>query len=204
MLRNIRNMIKAGISEKHHNIILKKIADEGAVRSSKQSSFRFFSAYDVLKELDEELDDKPVVEGPSSSTGGLRGGRGGRGGRGNQDGGRGGRGKGGGGRGGRGAAGRDKSRGRKGAFGKDSDNQSTPSKVKPPFTKELINRYRKSLDKAVRIATIFNTKQIPGRTVIYIDLGTDRFGNLPKAAKGLGKSVRSPNELAYLLATSRT
>ena len=28
MLRNLRNMIKAGISEKHHKFILKKLSDQ--------------------------------------------------------------------------------------------------------------------------------------------------------------------------------
>ena len=54
MLRNLRNMIKAGISEKHHTWVLKKLTDEGAVVNSRQFPFRFFSAYEVLKGLEKE------------------------------------------------------------------------------------------------------------------------------------------------------
>ncbi|CAF0781386.1 unnamed protein product [Adineta steineri] len=55
MLRNLRNMIKAGIDEKHHQWVLKKLSDEGAVTYSRQFPFRFFSAYQVLDELEEEF-----------------------------------------------------------------------------------------------------------------------------------------------------
>ena len=183
MLRNIRNLIKAGISETHHNLILKKICDEGAVRSSKQSSFRFFSAYDALKELDEQLEkneELPVAEEttrrPSKARGGARGGSRGRG----------------------GARGGSRGRGGRGS-GRGNVAPKISTKQNLPFTQELIARYRKSLDDAVRIATTFNTKQIPGRTMVYVDLGGEE-ASLPKSARGLGKSVRSPDELAYLLA----
>lgn len=52
MLRNIRNMMKAGVSEKHHQWVIGKLTDEGAVVHSKQFPFRFFSAYTVLDELE--------------------------------------------------------------------------------------------------------------------------------------------------------
>ncbi|CAF1363498.1 unnamed protein product, partial [Adineta steineri] len=55
MLRNLRNMIKAGVDEKHHQWVLKKLSDEGAVTYSRQFPFRFFSAYQVLDELEEEF-----------------------------------------------------------------------------------------------------------------------------------------------------
>ena len=56
MLRNLRNMIQAGISDKHHRWILKKLTDEGAVIHSKQFPFRFFSAYEVLDQLEKDFD----------------------------------------------------------------------------------------------------------------------------------------------------
>ena len=56
MLRNLRNMIKAGISEKHHKWVLKKLCDEGAVIYSRQFPFRFFSAYQVLDELQRDYE----------------------------------------------------------------------------------------------------------------------------------------------------
>lgn len=51
MLRNIRNLILAGVSGKHHQWVIKKLNDEYAVVNSKQFPFRFFSAYEVLDEL---------------------------------------------------------------------------------------------------------------------------------------------------------
>lgn len=52
MLRNIRNMLKTGISEQHHQMILKKLTDPGSVISSKQFPFRFFSAFQILDDLE--------------------------------------------------------------------------------------------------------------------------------------------------------
>ena len=57
MLRNLRNMIKAGISEKHHNWVIKKLTDEGSVIYSRQFPFRFFSAYEVLSNLEKEFNE---------------------------------------------------------------------------------------------------------------------------------------------------
>jgi telomerase protein component 1 len=57
MLRNLRNMIKCGISNKHHEWVLKKLCDEGAVIHSRQFPFRFFTAYEVLDELLEEMNE---------------------------------------------------------------------------------------------------------------------------------------------------
>ena len=52
MLRNLRNLILAGVSEKHHKWVLKKLTDDGAIINSQQFPFRFFSAYEVLNELE--------------------------------------------------------------------------------------------------------------------------------------------------------
>lgn len=57
MLRNLRNMIQCGISEKHHQWVIKKLQDEGAVVHSKQFPFRFFTAYEVLDELEKEYNE---------------------------------------------------------------------------------------------------------------------------------------------------
>ncbi|RNA40619.1 telomerase component 1-like, partial [Brachionus plicatilis] len=63
MLRNLRNMIKCGISQKHHQWVINKLQDEGAVIHSKQFPFRFFTAYEVLDELEEDYNNflKPSV-----------------------------------------------------------------------------------------------------------------------------------------------
>ena len=54
MLRNLRNLIKSGVSARHHDTVVKKLQDEGAVMHSKQFPFRFFAAYDVLDTLERE------------------------------------------------------------------------------------------------------------------------------------------------------
>ena len=69
MLRNIRNMIKVGISEKHHQWVIKKLQDEGAVVNSKQFPFRFFTAYEVLDELERDYNEYfSTLADPSRST----------------------------------------------------------------------------------------------------------------------------------------
>ncbi|KAJ8012283.1 hypothetical protein DPEC_G00067060 [Dallia pectoralis] len=51
MLRNLRNMITQGISEKHHQTILGRLTSKKAVIQSRQFPFRFLSAYKVIVEL---------------------------------------------------------------------------------------------------------------------------------------------------------
>ena len=52
MLRNLRNLITANVSQKHHRWVLGKLNDERAVVNSRQFPFRFFSAYEVLVQLE--------------------------------------------------------------------------------------------------------------------------------------------------------
>lgn len=53
MLRNLRNMIIAGVSPKHHRWIMQyRLNDERSVVNSRQFPFRFFSAYEVVGELE--------------------------------------------------------------------------------------------------------------------------------------------------------
>ena len=56
MLRNLRNLIVAEISPKHHRWVLGKLNDERAVINSRQFPFRFFLAYEVLSELEKIAD----------------------------------------------------------------------------------------------------------------------------------------------------
>ncbi|XP_037131488.1 telomerase protein component 1 isoform X2 [Syngnathus acus] len=51
MLRNLRNMIKQGISMTHHEKILRRLVNKKAVVQSRQFPFRFLSAYKVIMEL---------------------------------------------------------------------------------------------------------------------------------------------------------
>ena len=52
MLRNLRNLIIADVSQKHHQWVLNKLSNERAVVNSQQFPFRFFSAYEVLDNLE--------------------------------------------------------------------------------------------------------------------------------------------------------
>lgn len=56
MLRNLRNMIKAGISEKHHQWVIKKLTDQGAVTNSRLFPTQFFAAYQALNQLNMEYE----------------------------------------------------------------------------------------------------------------------------------------------------
>jgi 60 kDa SS-A/Ro ribonucleoprotein len=51
MMRNLRNIIEAGVSAHHIQMVCEYIANEKAVLSSKQLPFRFLSAYREIKEL---------------------------------------------------------------------------------------------------------------------------------------------------------
>ncbi|XP_049322801.1 telomerase protein component 1 [Astyanax mexicanus] len=59
MLRNLRNMITQGISDQHHERILKRLTSKNAVIQSRQFPFRFLSAYKVIMELNK------FVSGPA-------------------------------------------------------------------------------------------------------------------------------------------
>ena len=52
MLRNLRNLILAGVSEHHHSMVLDKLTSPGAVAASRQFPFRFFSAFQVMHDLE--------------------------------------------------------------------------------------------------------------------------------------------------------
>ncbi|XP_043914013.1 telomerase protein component 1 [Protopterus annectens] len=55
MLRNLRNVIKSGISEGHHRQVLNRLMDKKSVIRSRQFPFRFLSAYKVIMELESKL-----------------------------------------------------------------------------------------------------------------------------------------------------
>lgn len=58
MLRNLRNVIKSGISEDHHRQVLNRLMDKKSVIRSRQFPFRFLSAYKVILELESILGKK--------------------------------------------------------------------------------------------------------------------------------------------------
>ncbi|CAG0884774.1 unnamed protein product [Darwinula stevensoni] len=55
MLRNIRNLLLAGISKNHHQKVLFTLSSMKAVTRSRLPAFRFFTAYEVLDELEKNV-----------------------------------------------------------------------------------------------------------------------------------------------------
>ena len=146
MLRNLRNLILAGVSQKHHQWAVKKLNDERAVINSRQFPFRFFSAYEVLGELEKIADGIMPTRRPP-----------------------------------------------KGAKGKTKK----PPKELPKVDKAILQRYRTALDNALKIATNYNVKPIPGSTLILCNVGSNM--NRPcTSARGLGKP-RTVLEVGVLL-----
>ncbi|CAG5115663.1 unnamed protein product, partial [Candidula unifasciata] len=200
MLRNLRNMIKAGISPKHHNNVLRRLTDQRSVVNSKQFPFRFFSAYVVLNELEEayETNQREIIEAAEQAAGSAT-----------ADGAN------------KPAGGRDsksisklianakKKSGQPGSgteektfpwwiikkMKKDAKNGETTNEV--PYDKNLIQRYRKALDTAVKIATVHNVQPIKGRTLLLCEIssGMDRPCS---SAKGIGKP-RTVREISILM-----
>ncbi|PVD30085.1 hypothetical protein C0Q70_09346 [Pomacea canaliculata] len=188
MLRNLRNLIKAGISDKHHNMVIRRLTNEKQVINSKQFPFRFFSAYEVLNTMEKEFDktQKAIIDeavaatresGASKFQGHMKRGRGSRGTRG-------------------------KGRGRGGAapqwWQKKLQKKASSGTKETMYDKALLQRYRKALDTAVKIATVYNVQPIKGRTVIICSMDP-RTQTPCSAARGLGKP-RTVREVSLLLA----
>ncbi|KAI4809966.1 hypothetical protein KUCAC02_018817 [Chaenocephalus aceratus] len=60
MLRNLRNMIIAGISEAHHKKILSRLTNKKAVIQSRQFPIRFLAAYKVIMEMNSLASEKAI------------------------------------------------------------------------------------------------------------------------------------------------
>ncbi|KAM5194150.1 telomerase protein component 1 [Mantella aurantiaca] len=55
LLRNLRNMIRAGISKKHHMAVNARLTNQHAVIKSRLFPFRFLSAYKVIQDLEHQV-----------------------------------------------------------------------------------------------------------------------------------------------------
>ncbi|GAB1606551.1 telomerase protein component 1-like, partial [Argonauta hians] len=139
MLRNIRNLIHAGISPKHTASVLKKLSDEKSVIHSKQLPTQFFSAYAVLNQMEEQM---TQTESESKYR---------------------------------------------------KKRKSKPAE----YTKEQLDVFRATLDKAMKIATNHNLKPVKGRTIILCNL-TDNTECL--TARGFDRKPWSKPQAALLLA----
>lgn len=177
MLRNLRNMIRVGVSEKHHQQILKTLTNEKAVSRSRQFPFRFFSAYEILDELAKEiekqnqykkygfryflkwhhkrhLDRKFGDPEPKSDE----------------------------------------------AKKLDFVRRQVAKKYGQPFhyDEELLERYRNALNESVKIATVHNVSPIPGHTIVLCEASIGMFEMKCTSSKGIGSS-RTLVEIGILL-----
>ncbi|KAM9330786.1 telomerase protein component 1 [Gastrophryne carolinensis] len=55
LLRNLRNMIRAGVSNKHHMEVTARLTNKHAVIQSRLFPFRFLSAYKVIQDLESQV-----------------------------------------------------------------------------------------------------------------------------------------------------
>ncbi|XP_039355049.1 telomerase protein component 1 isoform X3 [Mauremys reevesii] len=55
MLRNLRNIILAGVSERHHQRVLSRLQNKESIIRSRQFPFRFLAANKVIQDMEEQL-----------------------------------------------------------------------------------------------------------------------------------------------------
>ena len=183
MLRNLRNLILAGISPAHHKWVISRLRDENTVANSRQFPFAFFSAYEALNidldELKREVDEeKERILAKKNGSSGARG-------RGD-----------GAGRGGRG-------RGRGGLRQSGGGGEQYPrKKVRIPKvfpTPALLQKYRDALDTSVKLATVYNVKPIRGSTVVFCDVSSAMNADCRAARMGAPRSLADVGILLGLM-----
>ncbi|NP_001297242.1 telomerase protein component 1 [Heterocephalus glaber] len=60
MLRNLCNLLRVGISARHHELILQRLQDTKSVIHSRQFPFRFLNAHDAIDNLEAQLRNKAL------------------------------------------------------------------------------------------------------------------------------------------------
>ena len=176
MLRNVKNMIVAGISEAHHDKVVRNLTNYHAVVASRQFPFQFFSAYDVLANLEpsELLSSggrgRARNKADATAKGAKMNGR----------------------------AAQGPSRAPTAALSPGGaggvEGAARTAKAAADKLKKLTSRYRGALDAAVKIATRHNVKPIRGQTLLLCDVG-DTMRQPCTAAKGLGSRGSKPREV---------
>ncbi|XP_062994042.1 telomerase protein component 1 isoform X2 [Elgaria multicarinata webbii] len=58
MLRNLRNILQAGVSERHHKCLLQRLEEKESVIHSRQLPFRFLAACKVILQLEKDLNEQ--------------------------------------------------------------------------------------------------------------------------------------------------
>lgn len=67
MLRNLCNLLRTGISARHHELVLQRLQHEKSVVHSRQFPFRFLNAHDSIDKLEAQLRSK-ASPFPSNTT----------------------------------------------------------------------------------------------------------------------------------------
>ncbi|KAJ1079043.1 hypothetical protein K5549_013346 [Capra hircus] len=60
MLRNLRNLLRVGISARHHELVLQRLQHAKTVIHSRQFPFRFLNAHDSINDLEAQLEKKEL------------------------------------------------------------------------------------------------------------------------------------------------
>ncbi|XP_060002650.1 telomerase protein component 1 isoform X3 [Lagenorhynchus albirostris] len=60
MLRNLRNLLRVGISTRHHNLVLQRLQHAKSVINSRQFPFRFLNAHDSINDFEAQLEKKEL------------------------------------------------------------------------------------------------------------------------------------------------
>ena len=193
-VRNLRNLVLAGISSDHVAAVCKYISNPRAVAGSRMFPFRFYTAFDALNDL-EEMSKKEIQPPKSSVKAEKEAARAAAGrGRGVARGGR---------RGGRGGG-----RHEKGVVAGKVEKKEVDLDVirfnklmqkKNTMNKEAIAPLRGALEKAVRTSTVANIPPLRGVTVVLCSCGGEMNAEF-SAAKGLMKKGTRAKEAAFLMA----
>ena len=190
-VRNLRNLVLAGISSDHVTAVCKYLSNAKAVAGSRMFPFRFYTAFDALNDL-EELSKKEIQQPRSSAQAEKRAKAAAERGRGR------GRGR------CRGGLGRRVPQGGGGRVDKkefdlDVIRYNKLMQKKNTMNKGAISPFRTALEKAVRISTAANIPPLQGITVVLCSCGHEMNAEFA-AAKGLMRKGTKAKEAAFLMA----
>ena len=197
-VRNLRNLVLAGISSDHVAAVCKYLSNPRAVAGSRMFPFRFYTAFDALNDL-EEMSQKEV-QPPRSSTKAEKQaqaakaavGRGRGVGRNKRRGG---------GNGGREGSGKGVAAGKVAKKDVDLDviRFNKLMRKKSTMNGEAIAPLRAALEKAVKTSTAANIPPLQGVTVVLCSCGYEMNAEF-SAARGLMKKGTRAKEAAFLMA----
>lgn len=169
MLRNLRNLIYTGVHPRYHKKVCGKLSNKQTVANSKQFPFQFFSAYEVIPKDLEAF--KALLADPDEKKADKKG---------------------------KDAKGKPDAKDDK--AGEKPMRRKNKKVIKPTHmpTDKIFADYRRAIDQAVKHATTCNVSPIRGATVVFCNVSAETRASSP-GAKGMGGSVRSVQDIGYLL-----